>query len=196
VVNTARVEPGTAVAVFGLGGVGLCAVTCARLAGATPIVAVDLVEGKLRLARELGATATVHATDTADPVEAVRELTGGGAHWAFESVGSEQVLAQAYAATRRGGTTVAVGLPHPSKRLAVPAVTVVAEERTIKGSYMGSAVPRRDIPRLLGLHQAGLLPVDRLVTATITLDDINPAFDRLAAGEAVRQLVGFDREHA
>ena len=82
----------------------------------------------------------MHATDTADPVEAVRELTGGGAHCAFESVGSEQVLAQAYAATRRGGTTVAIGLPHPSKRLAVPAVTVVAEERTIKGSYMGSAV--------------------------------------------------------
>jgi Zn-dependent alcohol dehydrogenase len=196
VVNTARVEPGTAVAVFGLGGVGLCAVMGARLTGATPIVAVDLVEGKLQLARELGATATVDAGETADPVEAVRELTGGGAHWAFESVGSEQVLAQAYAATRRGGTTVAVGLPHPSKRLAVPAVTVVAEERTIKGSYMGSAVPRRDIPRLLGLHQAGLLPVDRLVTAVITLEDVNPAFDRLAAGEAVRQLVGFDREHA
>jgi alcohol dehydrogenase len=196
VVNTARVEPGTAVAVFGLGGVGLCAVMGARLAGATPIVAVDLVEGKLRLARALGATATVDAGETADPAEAVRDLTGGGAHTALESVGNEQVLAQAYAATRRGGTTIAIGLPHPDMRFAVPAVTLVAEERTVKGSYMGSAVPRRDIPRLLGLHQAGLLPVDRLVTGAITLGDVNPAFDRLASGEAVRQLIGFDHEHA
>src|SRR5918997_266718 len=188
VVNTARVEPGTGVAVFGLGGVGLSAVLGAVLAGAFPIVAVDVLDAKLELARSLGATHTVHARHV-DAVDAVRELTSGGAHYAFESVGNERVLAQAYTATRRGGTTVSIGLPHPSKQFVVPAVSLVAEERTVKGSYMGSAVPKRDIPRYIALYQAGLLPVDKLLSETLELDGINPAFDALARGEAVRQVV-------
>lgn len=192
VVNTARVEPGASVAVFGLGGVGLSAVMGARAAGAFPIVAVDLLPAKLALARELGATHTLDA-GAGDLAEALRELTGGGAHYAFESVGSERVLALAYQATRRGGTTVAVGLPHPSRLFAVPAVSLVAEERTVKGSYMGSAVPRRDIPRFVALHQAGLLPVERLLSGTIALEQINPAFDALASGAAVRQVLCFDQ---
>ncbi|MDR5683217.1 MAG: zinc-dependent alcohol dehydrogenase family protein [Armatimonadota bacterium] len=187
VVNTARVQPGTAVAVFGLGGVGLSAVMGARVAGAYPIVAVDVVRGKLDLARRVGATHVVEARE--DPVTAVRDLTGGGADYAFESVGSEQVLRQAYEATRRGGTTVAIGLPDPSRPFVVPAVSLVAEERTVRGSYMGSAVPRRDIPRFLALYQAGLLPVDLLLTRTIPLDAINDAFEALARGDAVRQIV-------
>ncbi|MFN3929381.1 MAG: zinc-binding dehydrogenase, partial [Thermoflexus sp.] len=190
VVNTARVEPGAAVAVFGLGGVGLSVVMGARLAGAYPIVAVDLLPSKLELARQLGATHVVNAKDT-DPVEAVKDLTGGGAHYAFECVGSERVLIQAYQATRRGGMTVTIGLPHPDKQFAVPAVSLVVEERTVKGSYMGSAVPRRDIPRFLALYQAGQLPVDLLLTRTIALEEINEAFDALARGEAVRQVVRF-----
>jgi alcohol dehydrogenase len=188
VVNTARVEPGASVVVFGLGGVGLSAVMGARAAGAQPLVAVDLYDSKLALARELGATHTVSARN-ADPVQATRDLTGGGADYAFESVGSEQALIQAYQATRRGGTTVTVGLPHPSRQFVVPAVSLVVEERTVKGSYMGSAVPRRDIPRFVAMAQAGLLPVDRLLSGVIGLEEINAAFDRLASGQAVRQVV-------
>lgn len=191
VVNTARVAPGESVAVFGLGGVGLAALLGARLAGAHPLVAVDVLESKLALARELGATHVVTAGPGVDVAAAIREATGGGAHFAIESVGSEQVLAQAYAATRRGGTTVTVGLPHPARRFSVPAVSLVAEERTVKGSYLGSCVPSRDIPRFVALYQAGRLPVDRLLTHTLALDDINAGFDRLASGAAVRQVLVF-----
>jgi alcohol dehydrogenase len=190
VVNTAKVEPGTAVAVWGLGGVGLSAVMGARLAGAYPIIAVDLLDHKLDLARTLGATHTVNAGRD-DAVAAVQELTGGGVHYAFEVVGSETALAQAYHATCRGGTTVTVGLPASTRMLSVPAMQITLEERTIKGSFMGSAVPRRDIPRLIELYRAGMLPVDALLTRTITLDEINAGFDALAAGEAVRQLIRF-----
>ena len=189
VVNTARVAPGESVAVFGLGGVGLSVLLGAKLAGANPIVAVDVLPQKLELAKSLGATHVVLANDKT--VDAVREATGGGACYVFESVGSEQVLAQAYAATRRGGSTITLGLPHPDKKFTVSAVSLVAEERTVKGSYMGSAVPSRDIPRFIALYRAGQLPVDRLLTHRLTLDDINPAFDRLARGEAVRQVVMF-----
>ncbi len=190
VVNTARMEPGMSVAVFGMGGVGLSAVMGARAAGAYPIIAVDRVEDKLTLAREVGATHTVNAAQS-DPVEAVREITHGGAVYVFESVGSEVVLIQAYQATRRGGTTVNIGLPHPSKMFTIPAVSIAAEERTIKGSYMGSSVPRRDIPRYIGMYMAGLLPVDKLHTHTLRLDEINAGFDWLAQAQAVRQIISF-----
>jgi alcohol dehydrogenase len=99
------------------------------------------------------------------------------------------VLAQAYAATRRGGTTVTVGLPHPSQILSIPAVSLVAEERTLKGSYLGSAIPSRDIPRYIALYRAGRLPVDRLLSSTVTLDGLNEAFDELAAGRSLRQVL-------
>ncbi|HUS13997.1 MAG TPA: zinc-dependent alcohol dehydrogenase family protein [Chloroflexia bacterium] len=190
VFNTARLEPGTGVTVFGLGGVGLSVVIGARAAGAYPIIAVDVLDSKLQLARTVGASHTVNAREN-DPVEAVREITAGGAHYAFESVGNERVLAQSYAATRRGGTTISLGLPHPSKMFSVSAVSLVAEERTVKGSYMGSAVPQRDVPRFIALYKAGLLPVDKLLTRTITLGDINAAFDALASGAAVRQVIRF-----
>jgi alcohol dehydrogenase len=190
VLNTARVEAGTAVAVFGLGGVGLAAVLGARAAGAGPIVAVDVVASKLELAVRCGATDVVDAARV-DSVAAVREITRGGADTAIECAGIERVLVQAYEATRRGGTTVTVGLPHPARQFSVPAVTLVTEERTVKGSYMGSAVPRRDIPRYVAMHQGGRLPVDLLFTDTVALGDINEAFDRLARGEAVRQIIRF-----
>jgi Zn-dependent alcohol dehydrogenase len=153
------------------------------------IVAVDVIESKLELARELGATETVLAGDST--VEDVRTATGGGAHKAIETVGNAQVLGQAYAATRRGGTTVTVGLPHPSKMLEIPAVSLVAEERTLRGSYLGSAVPALEIPKLVELYKAGLLPVDRLLTHRLALDEVNEGFDRLARGEAVRQAIVF-----
>jgi len=99
------------------------------------------------------------------------------------------VLAQAYAATRRGGTTVTVGLPHPSQTLTIPAVSLVAEERTLKGSYLGSAIPSRDIPRYIALYRAGRLPVDRLLSSTVGLDGLNEAFDELSAGRSLRQVL-------
>ncbi|MDE2572146.1 MAG: zinc-dependent alcohol dehydrogenase family protein [bacterium] len=190
VFNTARVEPGTSVAVFGLGGVGLSSVIGALAAGANPILAVDLVPSKLELARRIGATHTVDAS-ASDAVEQIKELTGGGVDYAFESVGHEGVLAQAYAATRRGGTTVTVGLPHPSRQLVIPAVSLVAEERTLRGSYMGSAVPRRDIPRYIAMYRAKRLPVDALVSRHLALDEINSSFDSLDSGAVARQVVRF-----
>ena len=192
VVNTARVEPGTSVAVFGMGGVGLSAVMGARAAGAHPIIAVDLVDEKLALAREVGATHTINAAKD-EPVAAIKDLCTGGASYVFESVGSEAVLVQAYQATAPCGTTVTVGLPAPSKMFSVPALSIVAEERTIKGSYMGGCVPRRDVPRFIGMYQAGILPVDRLQTHTLKLDEINEGFDRLAQAQAVRQIIEFAR---
>ena len=186
VVNSAAVEEGDRVVVFGLGGVGLAALLGARMAGAAEIVAVDVVEEKLEHARALGAT-PIHAGEGA--VEAIREATGGGGDKVVETVGNAKVLAQAYEATRRGGTTVTVGLPHPEQRLDIQAVSLVTEERTLKGSYLGSCVPERDIPRFVALHQAGRLPVDRLLTHRLTLDEVNAGFDRLASGEAVRQVV-------
>jgi len=184
----ARIRPGDTVAVFGLGGVGLAALLGAVLCGAGRIVVVDRVQEKLDLALTLGADAAVRADE--DVVAGVRDAFGGaGAEVVLETVGNADVLGQAYAATRRGGTTVTVGLPHPDRTLTIPAVSLVAEERTLKGSYLGSCVPARDIPRFIALHRAGRLPVEQLLTHRIGLDDLNPAFDRLARGEGVRQVV-------
>ena len=188
-IHSADVQAGESVAVFGLGGVGLAALLGARLAGAGTIVATDVVPEKLELARALGATDTVLAGE--DAVEEIRSLTGGGAAKAIETVGNEKVLAQAYAATRRGGTTVTVGLPHPDRQLTIPAVSLVAEERTLRGSYLGSCVPDRDLPRFFELHREGRLPVEQLLTHRLTLDEVNEGFDRLASGHAVRQAVVF-----
>jgi len=184
--STADVRAGDAVAVFGLGGVGLSAVMGAVLAGAHPIVAVDPVAAKRALALELGAS---HALDPAAGPGQLRDLLPAGVRFAFEAVGSAAVLRQAFEATARGGTTVAIGLPHPSQQLSIPAVQLVAEARTLTGSYMGSAAPQRDVPRLVGLWQAGRLPVEKLRSATIGLDGLNEAMDALADGSAVRQVV-------
>ena len=190
VVNTAKVLPGTSVAVFGLGGVGLSAVLGARVAGASPIVAIDRVASKLALARQCGATHTIDASQT-EAVVAVRELTNGGVETAIEAVGHEQVIAQAYAATRRGGKTVAIGLPHPSRQLTISAVSLIAEERQLLGCYMGSCVPQRDIPRFINLYRAGLLPVHLLKSREIQLEQVNEAFDALDRGEVARQVIRF-----
>jgi alcohol dehydrogenase len=188
VVNTARVPAGATVAVVGLGGVGLNALLACRLVGAAAIVAVDLQDDKLALARQLGATHTVNAGD-ADGVEQVREATGGGVDFAFEMAGSVRAMDVAYRITRRGGTTVSAGLSHPTHDFSLKHVTLVAEERTVKGSYIGSCVPLRDVPRFIALHQGGQLPVDRVLGEHIGLDELNAAFDRLASGRTVRQVL-------
>jgi alcohol dehydrogenase len=191
VVNTAGVKAGQSAVVIGLGGVGLAAVLGALAAGAVPVIAVDLSDEKLALARELGATATVNAKDP-DAVEQVRALTQGGADFAFEMAGSLRALESAWKMTRRGGTTVTAGLPPPDAALPVNIVSLVGEERTLKGSYIGTCVPTRDVPRYIALYQSGRLPVNRLMSGLLKLADINQAFDKLHAGQAVRQVITFD----
>ena len=186
-VHAAAIEPGDRVAVFGLGGVGLAAVLAALTAGATQVVAVDVVEHKRQLARSLGATHD--AAGGPDVVQHVRDLTGGGADKVIDTTGVAAVLEQAYAATAVGGTTVTVGLPHPDRTVTLPALNLVAEERTLKGSYLGSCVPRRDVPRFIDLDRAGRLPVDGLLSGRLDLTEINEGFAKLASGEAVRQVV-------
>jgi alcohol dehydrogenase len=190
VVNTARVPPASSVAVIGLGGVGLAALLGAVASGARQVVAIDLSAEKLGLARQLGATDTVEG-GSADAVEQVRAATGGGVEYAFEMAGSVKAMELAYRITRRGGTTVTAGLPPPNASFAVPQVNLVGEERTIKGSYIGTCVPTRDLPRFIALYRRGRLPVDRLMSGRLRLDEINEGFDRLDRGEAVRQVVVF-----
>ena len=177
-------------AVFGLGGVGLSAVMGAKLVGASPIIAVDLLPNKFELARKLGADFTVNARE-GDPVAAVRDLTGGGVEYAFEAVGNANVLAQAYSATRVGGKTIGIGVPAATQQLSLPAITLVVMEKTLLGSFMGSSIPRRDIPRLIDLYMAGKLPIDELLSPAVELEEINTGLDRLAQGSAVRQLLHF-----
>ena len=188
VVNTARLAAGASVAVIGLGGVGLCSLLGAVAAGAREIVAIDLADDKLAFARQLGATATFNAKDP-DCADQVRAATGGGVECAFELPGSGRGLELPYRITRRGGTTVTGGLPPPTATMPLAAVNLVAEERTLKGSYIGTAVPSRDIPRFIQLYRRGRLPVDRLMSGTLTLDEINLGFDRLHDGTAIRQIV-------
>jgi len=190
VVNTANLRSGQTAAVVGLGGVGLAGLLGALAAGASQVIAIDVNADKLALARKLGATATVNGRD-ADAVEQVKSATGGGVDFAFDFAGSVQALETAYRATRRGGTTVSAGLPNPKLTFPLPAVNLVAEERTLKGSYIGTCVPLRDIPRYVALFQQGKLPVDKLLTGRLKLDAINEGFDRLHQGEAIRQVVEF-----
>ena len=188
VVNTAGVRPGQSVVVVGLGGVGLASVLGALACGASPVVAVDLSEDKLALARTLGPVHTVTAAD-ADAVDQVRALTRGGAEVAIEMAGSARALEAAWKMTRRGGTTVTAGLPPPDATLPVNIVGLVGEERTRKGSYIGTCVPSRDLPRYVALFREGRLPVDRLMSGTLALDQINAGFDRLAEGSVARLVV-------
>jgi alcohol dehydrogenase len=190
VLNTARVTPGSTVAVVGLGGVGLCSVLGAVVAGARKIVAVDLFDDKLALARSLGATDTFNASDP-DCVQKLREATKGGVEFAFELAGSVKAMELAYKITARGGMTVTAGLPPAADTIPIPQVNLVAEERTIKGSYIGTCVPVRDLPRYVALYQQGRLPVDKLVSGRLKLDGINAAFDLLSEGKAVRQIIMF-----
>lgn len=190
VVNTGQVPPGATTAVIGLGGVGLCSLLGAVVSGASQIIAIDLQDDKLALARELGATATLNAKDET-VVQQVKDLTAGGVDYAFEMAGSVPALQLAWDITRRGGTTVTAGLPHPDKKLSIAPVQLVAEERALKGSYVGACIPRRDLPRYMALYNKGQLPVKKLLTDIIKLEDINLGFERLASGEAIRQVITF-----
>lgn len=188
VLNTARIEAGARVAVVGLGGVGFSSLLAAAAVGARDLIAIDTLDAKLDLARSLGATAVINATDP-DAISKVKELTGGGVDYAFEMAGVVPALELAYRVTRRGGTTVTASLPNPAANWPLQAVSLIAEERTIKGSYVGSCVPSRDVPRFIAMFRAGKLPVDKLMSEQLPLADVNLAMDRLAKGESVRQVL-------
>ncbi len=190
VINTAQVKAGTTVAIVGLGGVGMAAVLAAIASGAERIVVIDRLQSKVDFAKTLGATDSVLA-DAPDAIAMIKELTRGGVDVAIELAGSAKAMELAYAITRRGGTTVSGGLPHPSAVISIPAVTLVAEERTIKGSYIGTSVPVRDLPRLIALYRRGRLPVDKLLTHRLELAQLNVALDRLHDGTAIRQVLTF-----
>ncbi len=190
VVNTAGVKPGQTTAIIGLGGVGLAALLGAVASGASQIVAVDLSREKLQLASHLGATAVVDGA-AEDAAKQVRALTSGGVDFAFEMAGSVRALENAVKMTRRGGVTVTAGLPPAAASLSINVVSLVAEERCLKGSYIGACVPVRDIPRYIALYRAGRLPIDRLLSGRLALEDINLGFDRLHDGSAVRQIIDF-----
>jgi alcohol dehydrogenase len=186
VFNTAAIRPGESVAVFGLGGVGLSSVLGAIAAGANPVVAVDPVASKRALALTIGAAAAVDPKDAAEVINAV---SPGGADVVIETAGRSSVLEAAYKATRRGGRTVTVGLPNPADMLSISALSLVGDAKTLMGSYMGSAIPARDVPRYIGLWRAGRLPVEHLLTSVSPLSDINSLLDALAGGSAIRQIV-------
>lgn len=188
--NTAQVFPGATVAVVGLGGVGLNALLGAKVAGASQVIAIDVHDDKLELAKKLGATGTVNAKDE-HAIQKVKDLTSGGVDFGFEMAGSVQAMELAYRITRRGGTTVTAGLPHPDARWPLQHVNLTAEERTIKGSYVGSCVPPRDMPRYIELYRKGMLPVNKLMSDHIKLEQINEGFDNLASGHTVRQILMF-----
>ena len=191
VINTANISVGSTVAIVGLGGIGLNSLLGAKLAGARNIIAIDINENKLKTVKELGATDVYLSTDE-NLVEEIKQKYGGGVDYAFETAGVVPAMDVAYQITKRGGMTVTTGLPDPSHTFSLPQVTLAAEERVIKGSYVGSCVPRRDIPRFIDLYKQGRLPVDHLLTATLPLEEINEGFDRLASGEISRLVVTMD----
>lgn len=188
VVNTAQVKPGSSVAVVGLGGIGLNAVMGAKLAGAREIIALDINPAKFAKAKSLGAT-EVYDSSAVNVVEEIKEATSGGLDYVFETAGAVPAMEVAYNITKRGGTTTTTGLPHPEHEFSFPQVTLAAEERTVKGSYVGSCVPSRDVPRFVSLFKQGKLPVDELLSATISLDEINEGFDRLDKGDVARLVI-------
>jgi len=189
VFNAAKVEPGTSVVVFGCGGVGISVIQGARIAGAATILAVDMVETKLGWAKQFGAT---HAVTPDQLPEALRELTGGaGFDYAFEVVGRSQTIKAAYGATRRGGTTVVVGVGRAEDTVEFSAFDLFYDEKNLRGTYYGSANIRRDFPRLLALWRSGRLDLDGMITRRLTLDDVNDAFAAMSSGDVIRQVITF-----
>jgi S-(hydroxymethyl)glutathione dehydrogenase/alcohol dehydrogenase len=191
VFNTAKVEPGSSVAVFGCGGVGLSAIQGARIAGAERIIAIDTLPPKLEMAKKFGATDTLLAAPDLDLAKSLKKTTNGGPDYAFECVGSGELAGVAYRAIRRGGLAVVVGVAKPSDSTAVRTMTLPFEEKTLTGSYFGSCVPRVDFPRLLGLYLAGRLKLEELITRRYSIDEAPQAFADLQAGKNARGVIVF-----
>lgn len=191
VINRANFKLGETAAIVGLGGVGLSALLAAVAAGARRIVAIDLSDEKLELAKTLGATHVInprHLTSNKDQLEAA----GGAVDYGFDMAGAVAAFETAYKLTRRGGTTITSGLPNPKSCFSLPLAQMVGEERDIRGSYLGSGVPSIDIAKYMDLYLAGKLPVNKLLGQAFTLDQINEGFDYLASGSSLRDCIILD----
>jgi S-(hydroxymethyl)mycothiol dehydrogenase len=188
-INTGNVGRDDSVAVIGCGGVGDAAIAGARMVGARTIIAVDVDDRKLEWAREFGATHTVNSRDR-DPVEAIRELTGGvGADVVIDAVGRPETYQQAFYARDLAGTVVLVGVPDPTMRLDLPLLDVFGRGGSLKSSWYGDCLPSRDFPTLVALHLQGRLPLDRFVTGTIGLQEVEDAFAQMERGDVLRSVV-------
>jgi len=189
VFNAAKVEPGSMVAVIGCGGVGLSAVNGAALAGAERIIAIDTVASKLEIARAVGATDTINASNV-DPVAAIKELTGGGVHYSFEALGLKRTAEQSFEMLRPGGTATIIGMVPLGVKIELHGADFL-RDRKIQGTSMGGNRFRVDMPRLLEMWRQGRLKLDHLITGTIKFGEINEGFANLKSGAPVRQLIDF-----
>ena len=189
VFHAAKVEPGSTVAVIGCGGIGLSAVNGAAIAGAERIIAIDTIPAKLELARAMGATDTINASNV-DAVAAVKDMTGGGVPYSFEAIGSKATAEQAFAMLRPGGTATIIGMIPFGTKIELHGADFL-RDRKIQGTSMGGNRFRVDMPRLLSLWQQGKLKLDHLISGRIKLDEINAGFARLKSGAPVRQLIDF-----
>jgi S-(hydroxymethyl)mycothiol dehydrogenase len=191
VLNTAGVTRGDSVAVIGCGGVGGGAVLGAHLAGARTIIGVDVDDRKLKWARDFGATHVINSRQT-DPVIGIRELTGGvGADVVIEAIGRPETYEQAFYARDLAGTVVLVGVPTPEMRLDLPLLDFFGRGGALKSSWYGDCLHRRDFPMLVDLHLQGRLPLEKFVTETIAIDQVEEAFAKMARGEVLRSVVTF-----
>ena len=190
VFHTAGVEPGTNVAVVGCGGIGLSAIQGAAISGAGKVIAVDILDGKLEMARHMGATHVVNAKNE-DPVEAIKELTGGGVHYSFEAIGNKQAAEQCFHMLRVGGTATIIGMIPVNQSVELPGFAFL-QEKKLQGSMMGSNRFRVDMPRFVDLYLDGRLKLDEMVSARIKLEDINDGFEAMKKGEVARSVIVFD----
>jgi S-(hydroxymethyl)mycothiol dehydrogenase len=190
-INTGNVGRGDSVAVIGCGGVGDAAIAGSKLTGANTIIAVDIDDRKLEWAKEFGATHTINASKT-DPVEAIREMTGGnGADVVIEAIGTPKTYEQAFYARDLAGTVVLVGVPNPEMKIELPMIEVFGRGGSLKSSWYGDCLPTRDFPMYIDLYLQGRLDLDRFVSETIGIGDVEEAFHRMERGEVLRSVVLF-----
>ena len=190
VLNTAKIEPGSTVAVFGAGGVGLAAIQGARIAGARKIIAVDMFEGKLAMAKRMGATDTVDASNS-DPVDEIRKMTGGGVDYSFEAIGLKKVAEQAFVALKPGGTATVIGMIPVGQKVEIDGYMFLTE-RKLQGSNMGSNRFRIDMPKYIDFYLQGRLNLDDMISQRRKLEDVNDAFRAMKAGEVARTVLMFN----
>lgn len=189
-INTAGIRPGDSIAIFGCGGVGLSAVMGAKLAGAGTIIAIDTLDNKLQKAKELGADHVVNASQVEDPPAKVSELTGGGADYAVECIGKVDVMLQVVGSVRIGGTCILAGMAPLADTLSIAPFHFLLG-KTVTGSTQGDVIPSIDIPKYIDLFMAGKLPIDKLITKSYKLEQINEAFEALEKGEAIKSIIKF-----
>jgi S-(hydroxymethyl)glutathione dehydrogenase/alcohol dehydrogenase len=190
VFNTAKVEPGSTVAVIGAGGIGLNCIQGAAIAGARRVIAVDMVDDKLKLAKTFGATDLVNASE-GDAIAWVKEISGGGVHYSFEAIGLKSAAEQAFGMLRRGGTATVIGMIPLGQNIEIPGFELLMEKR-LQGSNMGSNRFRVDMPRYIDLYLQGRLKLDELVSQRIALEDVNEGFEAMKSGSVARSVIVFD----